>query len=57
MTFERLDRCSRVMGKKGLKGHTNETYFSIFLYISVQHRSLTLLIKFFQIQTHGDICI
>ena len=42
-----------------LKGHTNETYFSIFLYISVRHRSLTLLIKFFEIQirTHGDIRI
>ena len=42
-----------------LKEETNETNFSIFLYISVQHRSLTLLIKFFEIRirTHGDIHI
>ena len=40
-----------------LKGHTNETYFLIFLYILVRHRSLTLLIKFFEIRIRieGDI--
>jgi hypothetical protein len=40
-----------------LKGHTNETIFSIFLYISVRHRSLTLRIQFFEIRNRidGDI--
>jgi hypothetical protein len=43
-----------------LKGHTVLTrpIFRFFLYISVQHRSFTLLVKLeIQIQTHGDIRI
>jgi len=47
-----------MLSKFNLKGHTNETIFSIFLYISVWHRSLTVLMKFFEIRIRidGDIC-
>jgi len=42
-----------------LKRHAHETYFSNFWYISVRHKSLTLLIQFCKIGiwTHGVICI